>query len=426
MDHKQQSDLRSSESSELSRRQFLSTSALASGAAFSAPAWLPRMAFGAGTGSSRDVLVHLFLRGAMDGLSFVPPYGDGHYYAARPSLGIAPPGQQNGAIDLDGFFGLNPNAQGLMTPYTNGDLAFVPASGLPDPTRSHFDGQLLVERGISDVPPNSAIGGWLGRHLARTPLLGPTRGIALTKVLPVLMTGTSGTVPTNDPSNFAFPGRDMTRRARQALIRADYATHPLLADSAVSSFEVVEALEAVDFENYTSAGALPYPDTLFGRRIRSTAALIDADIGIQAFAMDVGEWDDHAALGPIHGRFADRVELLSEALEAFYLDLLARGYNDSVTTVGVSEFGRRVEQNVSNGTDHGHGNVMFAMGGHINGGQVFGTWPGLAPANLDMGDVAVTTDMRDVLGEIALNRLQTPDLANVFPNHTVSPIGITV
>ncbi len=415
------------ERSGVSRRQFLSSSSLAAGAAFSAPAWLPRVALGSGTGPTRDILVHVFLRFGLDGLSLLPPYQDGDYYTARPTLALDPPGPSSGTIDLDGFYGLNPRAAPLMTPYSNGHLAFVQASGLTDATRSHFDAQRLMEGGISDAAPSSVRDGWVARHLDGLPAQGIARGLSLTDLLPFVLRGTAGTLPVNDPRFFDFPGRPVTRAARRAVVRNLYedAVSPL-DTSATSTFEVIELLETVDFDAYTSAGAVPYPDTFLGQRLRSTAALIEADFGIETISIDVGDWDDHVHLGPIDGMFGNRLARLSEAVEAFYLDLLARSQWNRVTTLFVSEFGRRVEENLSFGVDHGHGNTMMALGGHIAGGQVHGTWPGLAPANLDLGDLAVTTDYRDVLGEIALQRLGSTNIDQVFPGHTVTPIGITV
>ncbi len=416
-----------SERSGMSRRKFLSSSGLAAGAAFASPAWLPRVAMAGAGGPSGDVLVHIFLRFGMDGLSLVPPYQDADYYNARPTLALPPPGQTGGAIDLDGFFGLNPQAAELMTPYSNGHLAFVQASGLTHATRSHFDAQRLMEGGLGVGVASSATAGWLARHLDGVPPQGLARGLSLTDLLPFVLRGTAGTLPVKNPETFDFPGRPSTRADRGAVVGNMYANAVSPLDhSALSTFDTIALLDTIDFAAYTSAGAIAYPDTFVGQRLRSTAALIEADIGVETISLDIGDWDDHVYLGSMDGKFALRVAELAPAIEAFYLDLLARGRLDTVTTVLMSEFGRRVEENFSFGVDHGHGNTMLAMGGHINGGQVHGTWPGLAPANLDLGDLAITTDYRDVLGEIALQRLGTTNIDEVFPGHTVMPIGITV
>ncbi len=414
------------EQGEVSRRQFLSASSLAAGATFSAPAWAPRVVFGGTGGPPRDVLVQVFLDGAMDGLSLVPPHQDGDYYAARPVLAIPPPGQANGAIDLDGFFGLNPNAQRMMTPYSNGHLAFVQASGLTDPTRSHFDGRTLMEAGLSDVTP-SAEAGWIGKHMRGVAPLSVVRGVSLGHFLPLSLRGVYGTLPIKDGSGFRFPGRPVTASARTQLLNNLFmdAAEPFRS-TAIATVEAIDALEGLDLDSYASAGAVPYPPHAFGQQLRVAAALIDADIGVEALTMDLEAWDDHIAQGPLFGRFGTRVSRMARSLEAFYLDLLTRGHLDRVTTVLMSEFGRKVEENSSLGTDHGHGNTMMVMGGHIAGGQVFANWPGLDAASLDDGDLTITTDYRDVLGEIALQRLATTNIDEVFPGHTVAPIGITI
>lgn len=419
-----------SEYSELSRRSFLSRSGMIAASSLSAPMWLPKVAMAQGTeGAPRDVIVHVFLRGAIDGLSVIVPYADGELYNARPNIAVAPPGQTDGAIDLDGFFGLNPNAQRLATPYSNGHLAVVHAAGSTDPTRSHFDGMKAMEGGIPGQSLININTGWLGRHLADVSPLGSglLRGMALETTMPLHMIGSEGTLPVIDPANFEFPGRATTAAVRRQTVENMYllADEPL-AGASLSTFGTIDLLASIDFQSYQSAGATPYPVSPFGQKLRSSAALIKAGIQIEAIGIDYGGWDHHNALGPINGVMAISLTDLCTSLEAFYLDLLATGHIDSVTTLVMSEFGRRVAENVSLGTDHGHGNMMLAMGGHIAGGQVFANWPGLAPGQLDNGDLQVTIDYRDVVSEILTNRMGNTNIDNVFPGHVPAPIGITV
>lgn len=428
-DHNHPKDSSCSEYAELSRRGFLARSGLLS-AGIATTAMLPKVALARpGAAGTRDVMVHVFLRGGHDGLSLIVPHGDNALYAARPNLAVPKPGQQNGAIDLDGFFGLNPNAASMTTPYNAGHLAIVHAAGSTDPTRSHFDAMIAMEGGVPNQSLVNVSDGWLGRHLAETPPVGTglLRGMALEGVMPLHMVGSDATLPVSDPAGFDFPGRLSTQTERRLAVENMYApADDPLGGAAISSFATIDLLAAIDFENYQSSGAKAYPGSAFGQKLRITAALIKADIDLEAVGIDYGGWDLHEGLGAITGNMANLVADVADSLEAFYLDLVADGYNDQVITLLMSEFGRRVAENASLGVDHGHGNMMLAMGGHIAGGQIFANWPGLAPGNLDDGDLAITIDYRDIVSEILVNRMENTDLSNIFPNYTPSFLGITV
>lgn len=415
--------------SDLSRRSFLRRSGLMTAAGITSPAWLPRVALGRGGGSPRDIMVHVFLRGGTDGLSVIVPYGDANLYTARPNLAVQPPGNPNGAIDIDGFFGFNPNAQPLTIPYNNGHLAIVHAAGSTDPTRSHFDAMKAMEGGVPEQSLLKVSTGWLGRHLADTNPLGSglLRGMALEDTMPLHLTGSEGTLPVSDPANFDFPGRQSTLDVRRQTIEDMFLTaDEPLAGASLSTFGTIDLLATIDFDNYQTSGGTPYPSSLFGQQLRASAAIIKADIDLEAIGIDYGGWDHHEGQGPISGIMAIALNDLTTSLEAFYLDMLPGGHIDKVITLLMSEFGRRVAENVSLGTDHGHGNMMLAIGGHIAGGQVFANWPGLGPGQLDNGDLAITIDYRDVVGEILEKRMGNTDLDNIFPNHTPNFIGITI
>ena len=182
-------------------------------------------------------------------------------------------------------------------------------------------------------------------------------------------------------------------------------------------------LGGVDFDAYLPENGAVYPNTTFGTRLRNSAALIKAATGVEVITLDVDGWDLHANMGPVSGAMARLLDELSSAFEAFYLDML--GYLNDYVLVCVSEFGRHAAENGSAGTDHGHGNAMFLMGGGVNGGQVYGTWPGLRFVDLDQGDLAITTDYRDILGEMLLDRMGFTNLAAVFPQHTFTDYGVT-
>ncbi len=411
----------------LSRREVLTgSSALTAAALFASQAKAsPRIFFGPRSGVQRDVLVQIFLRGAMDGLTTVVPYGDPDLYLARPNLAVAPPGQTNGAVDLDGFFGLAPAAAPLLTPYSNGHLAFVHASGSTDPTRSHFEGFARMEFGDPGLPLGTVNDGWIARYLIQTSGLatGELRGVQAGDILPFTLSGAPDVLPIPDFANFKFPGHRAQQRI-DALSQLYSARPAPVGPAAASTFASIALMGTIDFAGYVPAGGAQYPDNLLAIQLRDTAALIKADVGVEVVTLDVQGWDLHASLGPIDGEMANLLDYLSKAIEAFYLDLGPT--IDRVVLVVISEFGRHVEENSSLGTDHGHGNAMMVMGGHINGGQVLTDWPGLAPAQLDMGDVAVTIDYRDILGEILQVRLGASDLSAIFPQHTFTTHGITV
>jgi uncharacterized protein (DUF1501 family) len=403
------------------RRAMLgSTTAVAAAAALGQQARAAR-----GTGG-RPVLVHVFLRGAMDGLTTVVPYADADLYAWRPTLAVEPPGQPDGALDLDGFFGLAPAAAPLLTPYSNGHLAIVHASGSIDPTRSHFDAFVRMEFGDPALPLGVVSNGWITRYLAETAAqaTSPLRALGTSYILPYTLSGAENALPIPDLASFLFPGKASTAPRRVAAISSTYTPRrPPVGPAALDTLASIGILAGVDFAGYAPANGAVYPASALGTRLRNTAALIKAGTGVEVITVDVDGWDLHAELGPIAGNMAALLDDLTRSLEAFYLDMLAN-LGDYVL-VCISEFGRRVEENASAGTDHGHGNAMFVMGGGVSGGQVLADWPGLGVADLDQGDLAITTDYRDVLGEVLQERLGVTDLAAIFPQHVFSFPGVT-
>ena len=408
-----------------SRRQVLGGASIATASTFLSTKPAARSFLGNGGGN--DVFIQVFLRGAMDGLTTVAPYGDVDLYNARPTLAIQPPGQTNGAVDLDGFFGLAPAAAPLMTPFQAGHLAFVHASGSTDPTRSHFDAFARMEFGTPNMPPGSLTNGWLARYLlqAAGPGQSVLRGVGAGDLLPFSFAGAPNVLPIPEFDNFAFPGNPATIDIRVDKLTEMYGgIAPPVGPAALNTFDSIDLMATVDFAGYVPANGAAYPNTELGIRMRNIAAAIKADIGIEVINVDIGGWDHHAQQGPLNGIMAQMLNDLSLSLEAFYLDM-GTGM-DGVTLCCISEFGRRVEENSSQGTDHGHGNAMILMGGHIAGGQVIANWPGLAPAQLDDGDLAITIDYRDVLGEILSQRLGATDLTAIFPGHTFTTHGVTV
>jgi uncharacterized protein (DUF1501 family) len=412
-----------------SRRQFLKIAA-GGAAAIATSAALPRVVLGApgatGAGAGRDVLIVVFLRGGMDGLTTCVPYGDSELYNRRPTLAITPPGTANGATDLDGFFGLAPASVPFLEPYQNGHLLFVHATGLVDPSRSHFDSQKFMELGVIGSQSAGVDTGWVGRYLETIPPPGGglLRGMTLTDTLPRSFDGAPSSLPIKDPSTFTLPGTASTTAARRATLAQMYSSEPdPLGAAALSTFATIDLLATIDFAGYVPANGAVYPATTFGTQLKTMAALIKADVGVECLAADLLGWDLHNQLGPLTGAMATNLDQLSNAMRALYVDL---GVDiDHVTMVVMSEFGRRAAQNASLGLDHGHGNCMLVMGGHVNGGQVIRNWPGLALANLDSGDLAITIDHRDVLAEILADRMACTSLATVFPNYTPAFHNVT-
>lgn len=397
----------------LSRRGFLGASAataslLTSGVAFGRP------------GTGRPTLVGVFLRGAIDGLSVVVPYGDSDLYSARPTLAVGAPGTPDGALDLDGFFGLNPNASDLMPAFSDGRLAIAHACGSPDPSRSHFDAMQSMETGNPVTPGSPLASGWLARHLQSVAAVGSgdLRGISVDTLVPRVLAQAPGTLPIPDPANFDLSGNPVTAADRRMAIENAYAgAIPPLGPAAASSLSAIDLLAGINFD--LGAG---YPASPFGQALRHVANLIRADVGLEVAHIDYGGWDHHDDQGPLNGTLAGMLQDLAASLHAFYTDL--QSLPGSYVLYAKSEFGRRVAENGSAGTDHGSGGIMMVLGDAVNGGQVYADWPSLAPSQLDEGDLRVTTDYRDVLSEVLQNGLGGTDLPFVFPGHARSGLGI--
>jgi uncharacterized protein (DUF1501 family) len=380
--------------------------------------WLPRLAFAPPQTAPRgDTLVVIFLRGAADVLNMVVPHGENAYYNLRPSLGIPRPDDHRAknetrALDLDGFFGLHPEMRPLLEMWQEKQLAIIHACGAPDESRSHFKAMELMERGVDDE--RGPASGWIGRHLATldTGNPSPLRAIGLGRMP---QRSLSGSVPVSALRSIADFHLGSDPRA-VAQMRA--ALNTLYADdlSGQETLNILDILQKIDPSDSQSPITNPqYPDSDFGLALRQTAMLIKAEVGLEVAAIDLGGWDTHFAQSGIQ---ANLLKDLSAGLAAFHAEM--RDQLGSLTVVTMSEFGRRAAENGSLGTDHGHGSMMMVMGGHVNGGQVHGPWPGLSADQLvGPGDLAVTTDYRDVLGEIIQKRLGNPLVGEVFPGHAL-------
>jgi uncharacterized protein (DUF1501 family) len=399
---------------------------LGAAAATSALAVLPRCG-GEQPSSSKDVLVVLFLRGGVDGLSLCVPHGDDALYAGRPTLSIPPPKKSGGAIDLDGFFGLAPAASALMPAFREGRLAFVHAAGSTDPTRSHFDAMRIAEAGS----PSSSRTGWLARALAATPPRSSTavRAIAIDRAAPRSLAGARGALAVLDPSASRGLLRGSSSSSKKGSLRADLAAlyggaSRDTRSAGEASLAALELLDRARVEMRQPPTGTPYPEGELGTKLACAAAWIRAGVGLEVLTVDYGGWDFHRELGARDGEMARKLDELSHALSAFDRDLGA--FRDSVTLVALTEFGRRAAENASGGLDHGHGACMILLGGKLAGGRVHARWPGLATDRLDGGDLAVTTDSRDVLADVLVRRFGCPDIATVFPGHSPSARGFAL
>lgn len=426
-----------SEYQALSRRQFIQAGAgvagvVAVGAAF--PEWLPKVVLARQFSSNRDVIVSVFQRGGADGMSICVPFADGDYYAARPTIRIPRPDDLSApaskrATNLDDFFAFPPALAGLLPPFIASDLLVVHATGLLDKSRSHFDAQRWMEVGKPADP--TTVTGWLGRHLATVPPMQDSallRGVGIGSGLARTLVGGPRTLPIADPSNYTVGGSATTKTARLAVLENDYAaaSEPLRTN-ALNAINTIELLASLNFSGYAPQNGAVYPNSPFGRALRAVAVLIKSGIGIEAAQVDVGGWDTHSAQDPNAGSMFNTMTDFANALGAFWADVVAMGY--PATLVSVSEFGRNLRENGSNGTDHGRGTTLFAMGKGIAGGRVLvvGGWPGLAVANLeDAQDLRVTVDYRDILAEVVARRLENAaNLGIVFPGWTPTFRSVT-
>jgi uncharacterized protein (DUF1501 family) len=390
------------------RRDFFKTAGL-----LGVPLLAPRLVFAADgdASSSTDTLIVIFQRGGMDGLQAVIPHADNDYYRLRPSIGIPRPGATNGAIDLDGFFGLNPAAAPLKSLYDSGRLAVVHAAGLRSQNRSHFDCQDFYERGSTNTL--QVFDGWLNRYLQSNPVGEVTFGaLGVGRAVQGSLRGAAPVIGLSSIANFKLVtggGRDTAVGDTLALL---YDAPSLLSRTARAALGAIGEMETANPGQNAPANGAVYPNTAFGNQMKEVAQMIKAGLGLRAACVDIGGWDHHANINNI---LPGLLEELSETLLAFDTDLGTAMANVSVVTM--TEFGRRAFQNGSSGTDHGAASAMFVLGGGVVGGRVHARWPGLADADLFNGDLDVTTDYRQALSDLITQRLGGADLDAVFPGY---------
>jgi len=370
----------------------------------------------------KKILITIFQRGAVDGLNMVVPYGDSEYYNLRNNIAVPKPNQTDGAVNLDGYFGLHPSLKPFETLWNNKQLAVVHSAGSPDNSRSHFDAQDYMESG---TPGNKGTrDGWLSRVLQTSAAKNDSafRAVSMTQQTPRSLLGKYPTIAMSNLADFSIKAGVYTQSVQGGFedIYQQNAKDSL-GETGKETFEAVNFLRKANPSQFKPENGAAYPNSPFGRSLMQIAQLIKADIGLEvAFTDTPGlNWDTHANEGGARGQLANLLRDFGAAIAALAADLGKR--MDDVVILTMSEFGRTARQNGTGGTDHGHGNAMFIIGNSVKGGKVYGDWKGLKADQLNDGrDLAVTTDFRDVFGEVAYKHLGNKNLAKIFPNYSTS------
>ena len=398
----------------ITRRIFLKNGAMAVVDTAAVPSFLTRAAWAAAAaGSNNKRLVVIFQRGAADGLNIVVPHAEPSYYAMRPSINIP----RKAVLDLDGFFGLHPSMASFQPLWKQRQLAIVHAAGSPDPNRSHFDAQDFMESGTPGI--KSTEDGWLNRSLLNLPQptqKSPFQAIAMGPSIPRILSGLEPAIAMNNINDFSVGGKSAKPSPVASAFEAmyDHSSDAVLHGTGEETFDAVKMLKAADPSKYKPAVGADYPKGRFGDSLRQLAQLIKANLGVQVAFADIGGWDHHVNEGSTDGQIANVLRDFSQSLSAFWTDLGDLGEDTVVVTM--SEFGRTARENGNRGTDHGHANVMFVLGGPVKGGKVYGRWPGLDQSQLYEGrDLALTTDFRQVIAEAVAKQLGNPRPERVFP-----------
>jgi uncharacterized protein (DUF1501 family) len=404
----------------ISRRYFLKNGGIAMLGMASLPSFLQR-AVAATAGPNKKKMIGLFQRGAMDGLNVVVPFAEPNYYRLRPTISIPEPrrGGAEAAIDLDGFFGLHPSLQPLQPLFQKGQLAIVQAVGSPDPSRSHFDAQDFMESGTPGVKATDD--GWLNRALQSMPedKASPFRAVAFGPYLPRTLSGSAPAVAIPDLKQFKMYGPQQTVEGGFEAMYAQ-TVDQAMRGVGQETFEAIDQLKKINPDSYQPENGADYPTSRFGKSLMEIAELFKADLGLEVAFLDSGGWDHHVNEGGVQGQLSNLLRDLGQGIAAFHQDMGDR--MGDVVFVSMSEFGRTAHENGNRGTDHGHANCMFLMGGDIKGGKVYTRWPGMNDGQLYEGrDLAVTTDYRSVLGEIMTKHLGGRDLSSVFPGFANDP-----
>jgi uncharacterized protein (DUF1501 family) len=368
----------------------------------------------------KKVLVTIFQRGAVDGLNMIVPYGDGEYYNLRRQIAIQAPGKTEGAIDLDGYFGLHPAMASLEKFWKSKQLGVIHSSGSPDNTRSHFDAQDYMESGTPGY--KGTRDGWLNRTLLATARKddSPFRAVAMTRALPRALYGKSPSIAMTNLADFTIKAGLYTADLKGGFEGVyQQNVKDSLGETGKETFEAVNYLKKANPAQYKPENGAVYPASQLGRSLAQIAQMIKAGIGLEVAFAEAGGWDTHVNQGGARGQLSNLLRDFANSIAAFGTDLGKR--MDDVVVLTMSEFGRTARENGNRGTDHGHGNAMLVLGNSITGGKVYGDWKGLKNDQLNEGrDLAVTTDFRDVFAEVSSKHLGNKDLNSLFPKYTAN------
>lgn len=364
------------------------------------------------------VLVCIFQRGAMDGLMAVSPYADPNLKTLRPTLYMSPAATEGKQIDLDGRFGLHPSLAAFAPFFTEGRMAIVHGVGSPNTTRSHFDAQDYMESGTPFSKSTSS--GWLNRAVG---LLGhegtPFRAVSLTSSLPRSLYGDQESLAINNLQDFAIQMRGnplATNLAAKSFEQLyDQTSSQILSKTGKESFDAMKMLNVNNIKNYQPANGVVYPNSPLGNALKQIATLIKMDVGMEVAFAESGGWDTHFNQGTVNGALARNLKDFSDSIAAFWKDMEA--YQDEVTVMTMTEFGRTAHQNGTGGTDHGRASCLFVLGNDVQGGKVYNNITSLAKAELEDGrDLPVSTDFRSVFSSVANGHLKINNNTKLFPS----------
>ncbi len=400
----------------MNRRKFLQTaSLLAAGTIIpiGINGWVSRSF---AQSDNRQRLIVILLRGGVDGLNVVVPYQDPIYYQSRPTIAIPKLNQDQGVLYLNNTFGLHPALKPLMSLWKQENLAFVHACGSRNETRSHFDAQLYMESGTPGI--KSTTEGWMNRLLATLPQGRPTQAVNRGETIPLILRG-SMTVANLPPARNANHRLPVDRPYINAAFDRLYQGNDAISHTYRQGREAREIVLA-ELQKEMNAADGGAPSTInFVKDCRNLARLMVGDAKTQLAFMDLGSWDTHVNQGGSSGNLSNNLKKLGAGLATLAKDL--GSLFNQTTIVVLSEFGRTVRENGNGGTDHGHGNVMWLLGGRIRGGKVYGQWTGLEDEQLYQGrDLEVTTDFRDIVMSVLQQHmgLNNSQMAQVFPDYS--------
>lgn len=372
------------------------------------------------------VLVCIFQRGAMDGLMAVSPYTDPYLKTLRPTLYMSPAASEGKLVDLDGKFGLHPALQAFAPYFIEGRMAIVHGVGSPNNTRSHFDAQDYMESG---TPFSKSTGsGWLNRAVG---LLGhdatPFRAVSLTSSLPRSFYGDNEALAINNLQEFAIQMRgnpmasNLASKSFEQLY--DQTSSQILNKTGKESFDAIKMLDVKNIRNYQPAAGVQYPNSALGNALKQIAVLVKMNVGMEVAFAESGGWDTHFNQGAANGALARNLKDFSDSIAAFWKDLDA--YQDDVTVMTMTEFGRTAHQNGTGGTDHGRASCLFVLGNDVQGGKVYNNIKSLAKDDLEDGrDLPVSTDFRSVFSAVADGHLKIKNNNILFPNWNGEMLGL--